>query len=73
MISTTALSQVVVFRAKIAEEEPECENLRKENNALRAKVFATKEFQTAAAQEAEILKAEKNALIKRRVTTNLLT
>lgn len=73
MISITALSQVAVSRAKIAEEEPECEKLRNDNNALRAKMFATKEFQTAAVQEVEKLKAEKGALIKRRVTTKLLS
>ncbi len=55
-------------RAKIAEDEPICEKLRSENNALRAKMFATKEFQTAAVQEVEKLKSEKNALIKRRAS-----
>ncbi|KAF8623966.1 hypothetical protein AX15_006122 [Amanita polypyramis BW_CC] len=54
------------FKAKVAEDEPLCEKLRSENNTLRAKMFATKEFQTAAVQEVEKLKAEKNALIKRR-------
>ncbi|KAF8350920.1 Nuf2 family-domain-containing protein [Amanita rubescens] len=54
------------LKAKIAEDEPICEKLRSENNALRAKMFATKEFQTAAVQEVEKLKSEKNALIKRR-------
>ena len=52
----------------MAEDEPICEKLRSENNALRAKMFATKEFQTAAVQEVEKLKSEKNALIKRRVS-----
>ncbi|KAK2467107.1 hypothetical protein APHAL10511_001365 [Amanita phalloides] len=51
---------------KLAEDEPLCEKLRNENNALRAKMFATKEFQTAAVQDVEKLKAEKTALIKRR-------
>ncbi|KAG6816946.1 hypothetical protein H0H87_001461 [Tephrocybe sp. NHM501043] len=57
-------------RAKIAEDEPRCEQLRNENNALRAKMIATKEFQTAAVQEVEKLKAEKNALVKRKEALN---
>lgn len=55
-----------VLKAKIAEEEPICERLRTENFALRAKMITTKEFQTAAVQEVEKLKAEKNGFIKRR-------
>ncbi|KIJ99575.1 hypothetical protein K443DRAFT_102011 [Laccaria amethystina LaAM-08-1] len=54
------------MRAKVAEDEPRCEQLRIDNNALRARMFATKEFQTAAVQEVEKLKAEKNSLIKRK-------
>lgn len=59
----------IAVRAKIAEDEPRCEQLRIENSALRAKMIATKEFQTAAVQEVEQLKAEKNALIKRKVNS----
>ncbi|KAG6861878.1 hypothetical protein C0995_010584 [Termitomyces sp. Mi166 len=59
------------LKAKIAEDEPRCEQLRNENNALRAKMIATKEFQTAAVQEVEKLKAEKNALIKRKEALNV--
>ncbi|KIL69534.1 hypothetical protein M378DRAFT_175727 [Amanita muscaria Koide BX008] len=55
-----------VLKARIAEEEPICERLRTENFALRAKMITTKEFQTAAVQEVEKLKAEKNGFIKRR-------
>ena len=51
----------------MAEDEPRCEQLRNENNALRAKMIATKEFQMAAVKEVENLKAEKNSLIKRKV------
>jgi len=56
------------LRTKIAEDEPRCEQLRRENSALRARMFATKEFQTAAVQEVEKLKAEKSALIKRKAS-----
>lgn len=55
------------FRAKIAEDEPRCEQLRKDNGNIRARLFATKESQTAAVQEVEQLKAEKSALNKRKV------
>jgi len=36
-------------------------------------MIATKEFQTDAVQEVEILKAEKNALIKRKVSSMFVT
>ncbi|KAG6811487.1 hypothetical protein H0H92_007179 [Tricholoma furcatifolium] len=58
------------LKAKIAEDEPRCEQLRNENNALRGKMIATKEFQTVAVQEVEKLKAEKNALVKRKEALN---
>ncbi|KAG6878753.1 hypothetical protein C0993_008052 [Termitomyces sp. T159_Od127] len=59
--------KIGALKAKIAEDEPRCEELRNVNHALRAKMIATKEFQTAAVQEVEKLKAEKNALVKRKV------
>ncbi|KAF5323342.1 hypothetical protein D9611_005820 [Ephemerocybe angulata] len=58
------------LKAKIATDEPRRIQLQEENNALRAKLFATKEFQVAAVQEVEKLKAEKNSLIKRREVLN---
>ncbi|GLB35199.1 putative nuf2 family protein [Lyophyllum shimeji] len=61
---------IAAMKAKIAEDEPRCEQLRNDNNALRAKMIATKEFQTAAVQEVEKLKAEKNALVKRKEALN---
>ncbi|PFH47672.1 hypothetical protein AMATHDRAFT_151540 [Amanita thiersii Skay4041] len=61
-----AQQRLDAMKAKIAEDEPVCEQLRNENNTLRAKMFATKEFQTAAVQEVEKLKTQKNALIKHR-------
>lgn len=57
----------LLYRDTIAEDEPRCEQLRNENGALRAKMIATKEFQMAAVQEVEKLKAENNACIKRKV------
>ncbi|KAF5386676.1 hypothetical protein D9615_001740 [Tricholomella constricta] len=61
---------IEVIKAKIAEDEPRCEQLRSSNSALRAKMIATKDFQTAAVQEVEKLKAEKNALVKRKEALN---
>ncbi|KAF4603976.1 kinetochore-associated Ndc80 complex subunit nuf2 [Pleurotus pulmonarius] len=63
-------AKVSILKAKIAEDEPRCEQLRKENAALRAKMIATKEMQTAAVQEVEKLKAEKTTLIKRKEALN---
>ncbi|RDB21520.1 putative kinetochore protein NUF2 [Hypsizygus marmoreus] len=63
-------SNIEALKAKIAEDEPRCEKLRRENDALRAKMIATKEFQTTTVQDVEKLKAEKNALIKRKEALN---
>ncbi|KAJ8514657.1 hypothetical protein ONZ45_g7837 [Pleurotus djamor] len=63
-------AKVDVLKAKIAEDEPRCDQLRKENAALRAKMLATKELQTAAMQEGEKLKAEKTGLIRRKEGLN---
>ena len=52
----------------MAEDEPRCEQLRAENLELRARMFATKETQVAAVQEVENLKAEKTALVERKVS-----
>ncbi|TFK30715.1 hypothetical protein FA15DRAFT_26595 [Coprinopsis marcescibilis] len=57
---------IAELEARIREDEPRRIQLQEENQALRGKLFATKEFQVAAVQEVEKLKAEKNATIKRR-------
>ncbi|KAL0947262.1 hypothetical protein HGRIS_013383 [Hohenbuehelia grisea] len=62
--------KIQIMKAKIAEDEPRCESLRKENAALRAHMFKTKEFQTAAVQEVEKLKAEKSELVHRKDVLN---
>jgi kinetochore protein Nuf2 len=51
----------------MAEDEPRCEQLRGENATLRARMFATKEFQATVVQEVENLRAEKSALVERKV------
>ncbi|KAF8185055.1 Nuf2 family-domain-containing protein [Mycena galopus ATCC 62051] len=62
--------EIDVVKAKMAEDEPRCEQLREENAALRAKMFATKEFQLAVVQEVENLKTEKTALLERKEILN---
>ncbi|KAJ6611798.1 Nuf2 family-domain-containing protein [Mycena sp. CBHHK59/15] len=62
--------EIDTMKAKIAEDEPRCEQLRTENSALRARMFATKEFQVSAVQEVENLKAEKSSLLERKEALN---
>lgn len=52
----------------MAEDEPRCEQLRIENFELKGRLRASKEIQTIGLQELEKLKAEKSALLKRRVS-----
>ncbi|KAJ7231452.1 Nuf2 family-domain-containing protein [Mycena haematopus] len=67
---TGITQEIDVMKAKMAEDEPRCEQLREENATLRAKMFATKEFQMASVQEVENLKAEKTTLIGRKEVLN---
>ncbi|KAJ6500334.1 Nuf2 family-domain-containing protein [Mycena sanguinolenta] len=62
--------EIDAVKAKMAEDEPRCEQLREEHAALRAKLFATKEAQMAVVQEVENLKAEKTTLIGRKEALN---
>ncbi|KAJ7273400.1 Nuf2 family-domain-containing protein [Mycena rebaudengoi] len=62
--------EIDVMQARIAEDEPRCEQLRTENTQLRARMFATKEIQLATVQEVEQLKAEKTALVQRKEALN---
>ncbi|KAJ7043360.1 Nuf2 family-domain-containing protein [Mycena alexandri] len=62
--------EIDVMKAKMAEDEPRCEQLRAENSSLRAKMFATKEFQVATVEEVEKLRAEKSALVERKEALN---
>ncbi|KAG2023157.1 hypothetical protein CC2G_000843 [Coprinopsis cinerea AmutBmut pab1-1] len=60
-----------VLQAKISEDEPRRVQLQEENKALRDKLFKTKDAQVASVQEVEMLKAEKNNLLKRKEAINL--
>ncbi|KAJ6513821.1 Nuf2 family-domain-containing protein [Mycena vitilis] len=62
--------EIDIMKAKMAEDEPRCVQLRTENATLRARMFATKEYQVAAVQEVENLKAEKTALVERKEALN---
>jgi kinetochore protein Nuf2 len=58
---------ISITRAKMAEDEPQCAALRKENEVLRAKMFEIKNSQAQAVSELESLKAEKDTLVRQRV------
>ncbi|KAF9001985.1 Nuf2 family-domain-containing protein [Cyathus striatus] len=58
------------IKAKMAEDEPKCEELRKVNDAMFAKLIFTKDIQQSAVHEVENLKEEKNTLIKRKELIN---
>ncbi|KAJ7929385.1 Nuf2 family-domain-containing protein [Mycena leptocephala] len=62
--------EIDAMKAKMAEDEPRCEQLRGENATLRARMFATKEFQATVVQEVENLRAEKSALVERKEALN---
>ncbi|KAJ6606657.1 Nuf2 family-domain-containing protein [Mycena vulgaris] len=67
---TDITQEIDTMKARMAEDEPRCEQLRTENDTLRARMFATKEYQVAAVQEVEHLKAEKTALVERKEVLN---
>lgn len=60
-------------RAQRAEDEPRCEKLGKENDALRADIFDIKNSQAKAVSDNEILKADKDALVQKRVCPHCLS
>ncbi|KAJ6547229.1 Nuf2 family-domain-containing protein [Mycena capillaripes] len=62
--------EIDAMKAKMAEDEPRCEQLRTENATLRARLYATKEYQVTAVQDVENLKAEKTALVERKEALN---
>ncbi|TFK82014.1 hypothetical protein K466DRAFT_317481 [Polyporus arcularius HHB13444] len=61
------------FKAKRAEDEPKCEALRQENNALMEQVIAYKEKHMGFLQDVENLKQEKAVLVaeKEKVTAEM--
>ena len=54
-------------RAKIAEDEPRCEQLRAENKKLHTEMLGIKEIQSVHAQDTQRLKEEKEVLLQRMV------
>ncbi|KAF8892658.1 Nuf2 family-domain-containing protein [Infundibulicybe gibba] len=67
---STIRQKIKAMEDKIAEDEPRCRALKEENVALRAKLYQTKEHQKTTVEAVEALKAEKNALIKRKEALN---
>lgn len=63
--------QLAELKAKRAEDEPKCDELRKENAAITAHLMATKEMQQALAKDIETLKIEKAGVIQRKVSPSL--
>ena len=51
----------------MAEDEPQCKVLRRENDVLRANMFEIKNSQGQATSELDKLKAEKDTLVRQRV------
>lgn len=62
--------KTATIQAKMAEDEPRCEQLRIENFELTGRLRASKEIQIIGLKEWEKLKAEKVALLKRREALN---
>ena len=56
-----------ITRAKIAEDEPRCEQLRAENKKLHTEMLGIKEIQSVHAQDTQRLKEEKEVLLQRMV------
>ncbi|KAK7045609.1 kinetochore-associated Ndc80 complex subunit nuf2 [Paramarasmius palmivorus] len=63
---TEVRRQIAEIKAKLAEDEPRCEELRQQNNAMVSQLLQTKESQKASVAEVERLKAEKKELLQRR-------
>lgn len=59
--------ELKTIKEKRAEDEPRCEELRKENAAITAHLMATKEMQMGLVKDIEALKVEKSAVLQRKV------
>ncbi|EEB87050.1 hypothetical protein MPER_15777, partial [Moniliophthora perniciosa FA553] len=57
---------IAEIKAKLAEDEPRCEELRQQNSVMVSQLLQTKESQKASVAEVERLKAEKKELLQRR-------
>ncbi|KXN87715.1 putative kinetochore protein NUF2 [Leucoagaricus sp. SymC.cos] len=58
--------EVDAVKAKLAEDEPQCDILKRENDILRTKMFEIKNSQAQAVSELEKLKSEKDTLVRQR-------
>ncbi|TRM59457.1 Nuf2 family-domain-containing protein [Schizophyllum amplum] len=57
--------EITVIKAKLAEDEPRCEQLRMENKKLHTEMLGIKEIQYVHGQDAQRLKEEKEVLLGR--------
>jgi kinetochore protein Nuf2 len=62
---------IEAVKSKQAANEPKCEEYRKENTALTAKMIATKEIQEKTAGECEALKQDKSDLLRRKASISI--
>ncbi|KAJ7074414.1 Nuf2 family-domain-containing protein [Mycena amicta] len=67
---TDVNEEIDKLKAKMAEDEPKCAQLREENSVLRARLFASKQVQEDTVEQVESLKAEKTALMQRKEALN---
>jgi hypothetical protein len=51
----------------MAEAEPQCDVLRRENDVLRSKMFEIKNLQSQAMNEMDTFKVERDELVRQRV------
>jgi kinetochore protein Nuf2 len=59
---------IAAMQAKQQADEPKCEELRRDNAALTAKMMATKEIQEQTAAECEALKKDKLDVLRRKAS-----
>ncbi|KAF5357895.1 hypothetical protein D9756_001783 [Leucocoprinus leucothites] len=63
--------EIQAIKTKLAEDEPRCEVLRRDNDVLRTKMFEIKNQQGQTLSEIEKLKAEKDSLVRQRLKESL--
>lgn len=67
LITPPACFFLMTCRSKRVKDEPACDALRQENDAIKAELVAYKETQTTLLQDLQVLKDEARSLVKRKV------
>ena len=68
---STERDKIAALKARQHADEPKCEELRRDNAALTAKMMDIKEVQEQTAGECEVLRKDKSDLLSRKVPTAL--